>query len=46
MAISMYQATVPPYTKALVNLKNFLQKAAAHAQAKKIPESVLLQARL
>ena len=46
MAISMYQASVPVFTRLLTNLKAILQKAAAHAQAKKIDESALLQARL
>jgi len=46
MSLSMYQATVPPYIKALTNIKNFLQKAATHAKDKKIEESVLLQSRL
>jgi hypothetical protein len=46
MAISMYQSSVPVFTRLLTNLKAILQKAAAHAQAKKIDESALLQARL
>jgi hypothetical protein len=46
MAISMYQSSVPIFTRLLTNLKTILQKAAAHAQAKKIDESALLQARL
>jgi uncharacterized protein len=46
MPVSMYQATVPPYIKALTNLKAFLQKAATHAQEKKVEEAVLLQSRL
>lgn len=46
MAISMYQATVPVMVRMLTNLKAILGKAAAHAQAKKIDESVLLNARL
>jgi uncharacterized protein len=46
MAISMYQASVPVLIKMLTNLKAILEKAAAHAQAKKIEESVLLNARL
>ena len=46
MTISMYQASVPLFVRMLTNLRTILQKAAAHAQAKKIDESVLLQARL
>jgi len=37
---------VPPLARMLANLKSILDKAAAHAQAKKIDESVLLNARL
>jgi len=46
MAISMYQASVPVFQKMLGNLKNILQKAEAHAAAKKIEPSALLEARL
>src|SRR5215831_17826993 len=46
MTISMYQASVPVLVRMLVNLKAILGKAATHAQAKKIDESVLLNARL
>ena len=46
MTISMYQASVPLMTKMLINLKSILQKAIAHAKAKKIEESALLNARL
>jgi uncharacterized protein len=46
MTISMYQASVPVFIRMLTNLKGILGKAAAHAQAKKIDESVLLNARL
>jgi hypothetical protein len=46
MTISMYQASVPVFIRALTNTKAMLQKAAAHAQARKIDESVLLNARL
>jgi hypothetical protein len=46
MTISMYQASVPLMAKMLTNLKAILQKAAAHAKAKKIEESALLNARL
>ncbi|TMG84286.1 MAG: DUF1993 domain-containing protein [Betaproteobacteria bacterium] len=46
MTISMYQASVPVLVRALTNLKGILNKAAAHAQAKKIDEAALLNARL
>jgi len=42
----MFQCSVPIFIKALTNLKAILEKCAAHAQAKKIDEAVLLQARL
>ena len=46
MTLSMYQASVPVFVKMLTNLKGILQKAAAHAQARKIDETVLVNARL
>lgn len=46
MSISMYQASVPQFIRMLGNLKGILEKAAAHAAAKKIDESALLNARL
>jgi uncharacterized protein len=46
MAISMYTASVPVFIRMLTNLNAILSKAAAHAQAKKIDDSVLLNARL
>ena len=46
MTISMYQASVPVFIRMLTNLNGILSKGAAHAQAKKIDESVLLNARL
>jgi len=46
MSITMYQASVPQFIRMLANLKAILEKAAAHAAAKKIDESVLLGARL
>jgi hypothetical protein len=42
----MYQASVPVFIRTLSNLKAILQKAAAHAQEKKIDESVFVNARL
>ncbi len=46
MTISLYQTSVPVFRKALENLKGILDKAAAHAAARKIEESVLLNSRL
>jgi hypothetical protein len=46
MAISMYQASVPVFQKMLKNLDGILDKAAAHAEARKIDPQVLLSARL
>jgi hypothetical protein len=46
MTISMYKASVPVFVKGLTNLKAILEKAAAHAQAKKIDETVFASARL
>ena len=46
MSINLYQASVPQFIRMLGNLKGILEKAAAHAAAKKIDESALLGARL
>jgi uncharacterized protein len=46
MTISMYQASVPAFIRMLGNLKEILGKGAAYAQARKIDESVLINARL
>ena len=46
MALSMYQVSVPVFQKMLTSLRGVLDKAAAHAQAKKIDDSVFLAARL
>ncbi len=46
MSLSMYQASVPAFIRMLNNLSAIIDKAAAHAEAKKIDPSVLLQARL
>lgn len=46
MTISMYQASVPAFVRALNNLAVILEKGAAHAQARKIDEAVLLNSRL
>lgn len=46
MSISMYVASVPPIIRSLTNLRAILEKAIAHAEAKKIDPSVLVNARL
>ena len=46
MTISMYQASVPVFARGLSSLKTILAKGAAHAAAKKIDESVFVNARL
>jgi hypothetical protein len=46
MSLSMYQASVPVFLRALGTLSAILHKAAAHAEAKKIDPSVLVNARL
>lgn len=46
MTISMYQASVPVFVRALDNLSAILRKAAAHAQARQIDPAVLVNARL
>ena len=46
MTISMYQATIPVCTRMLNNLAAILEKAAAHADARKIDPTVLIDDRL
>jgi len=46
MSASMFTASVPVYTQFLTSLSAILKKAAAHAEAKKIDPSVLINARL
>jgi len=46
MTISMYQASVPSFIRALTNLSAILAKAAAHAEARKIDPLVLTGTRL
>ena len=43
---AMYDASVPTITRALTNFIHVLEKAAAHAEAKKIEPSVLISSRL
>ena len=42
----MYQASIPPLVHSLANLKDILDKAVAHTEAKKIDPAVLVNARL
>lgn len=46
MNISMYQASVPPLVRSLNNLVTILEKGYAHAEARKIDPSVLINSRL
>ncbi|GAA0690669.1 hypothetical protein FHW84_002101 [Dyella sp. SG562] len=46
MTLSMYQASVPVFLRALANLQHVLKKGEAHAHAKGITSDVLLQTRL
>ena len=46
MTVSMYKASIPGFVRMLANLSAILEKAAAHAEAKKIDPSVFVNARL
>jgi len=46
MTISMYQASVPVFVRALTNLTNVLKKGEAHTKAKGAEPDALLQQRL
>lgn len=46
MAISMYQASIPVFTRMLNNLVAILEMATAHCEAKKIDPAVLINSRL
>ena len=46
MTISMYSAFIPATTKVLGNLEGILDKAIAHAAAKKIVDAAFVDARL
>src|SRR5580704_8145549 len=46
MKTSMYQTSVPTFIRVLNNLLAVLEKGAAHAEARKIDPTVLLNARL
>lgn len=46
MALSMYQASIPVFQRMLANLQAVLDKAEAHATAKKLDHSIFFNARL
>lgn len=46
MSLSMYQASIPSFLRMLENLSAILDKAAAHAEAKKIDPAIFVNARL
>ena len=46
MSLSMYQASVPVFVRALTNLRHVFQKGEAHAKSKNVSDEVLLQTRL
>lgn len=46
MSLSMYQASVPVFVRALGNLRHVLQQGEAHAKTKNVSDAVLLQTRL
>lgn len=46
MTLSMYQASVPVFLRALTNLSHVLKKGEAHTSAKSVSEDVILQTRL
>jgi hypothetical protein len=46
LKISMHQASVPVFVRALNNLATILEKAAVHAEAKKIDPAALINFRL
>jgi hypothetical protein len=46
MALSLYDVSIPVFVRGLTNLSILIDKAAAHAEAKKFEPAVLAQARL
>ncbi|MEP7184821.1 MAG: DUF1993 domain-containing protein [Rhodanobacter sp.] len=46
MTLSMYQASVPVFVRALGNLAHVLKKGEEHAKSKNVADEVLLQTRL
>jgi hypothetical protein len=46
MSLDMYQASIPVFVRMLGNLSSILDKAVAHAEAKKIEPAVFINSRL
>ena len=46
MSLNMYQAAIPVFIRMLGNLSTILDKALAHAEAKKIDPAIFINARL
>jgi len=46
MSLTMYQASIPVFVRLLGNLSAILDKATAHAEAKKIDPAIFVNARL
>ncbi len=46
MSLTMYQASIPSFVRMLGNLSAILDKAAAHAEARKIDPAIFVNARL
>jgi len=46
MSLTMYQASIPVFVRMLGNLSAILDKAAAHAETKKIDPAIFVSARL
>lgn len=46
MSLTLYQASIPSFARMLGNLSAILDKAAAHAETKKIDPAIFINARL
>jgi hypothetical protein len=46
MSLTMYQASIPHFVRMLGNISEILNKAANHAEAKKIAPAIFINARL
>lgn len=46
MSLTMYQTSIPVFIRMLGNLSSILDKAAAHAETKKIDPAIFINARL
>jgi hypothetical protein len=46
MSLTMYQASIPVFVRMLGNLSNILDKAATHAETKKIDPAIFVNGRL